>query len=239
MNIEIYPRKLFTKFLYLILILLFANVIGIVSKFYFDHDNIYELIPWFDFDTELNIPTIYSSFALIFVSILFSIIASTHKRLGSSYFPWLVLAIIFLFLSIDEIASIHERIGVPVRKSLSTSGLLFYAWVIPYGNAWVIPYGIALVVFVITYFRFLMSLPNKIMIFFVVSGATFVAGAIGFELLGGRHHDLYGTNNLIYSLLYTCEEFLEMLGIVIFIYTLLLYIASQFKYFTITINEQR
>ncbi len=231
MNIEIYPKKIFTKFLYLILILLFANVIGLVSKFYFDHGSIYGLIPLFDFDAEKNIPTLYSSFALIIVSILLSIIASTHRRLDSSYFPWLGLAIIFLFLSIDEIASIHERFGAAVRESLNTSGLLYYAWVIPY--------GIALVVFVITYLKFLMSLSKQIIILFVVSGVTFVAGAIGFELLGGRQDDLYGTNNLTYAFFYTCEEFLEMLGIVIFIYTLLLYIASQFKFLTITINEQR
>jgi len=109
--------------------------------------------------------------------------------------------------------------------------LLYYAWVIPY--------GIALMVFIITYIKFLMSLPKQIIILFVVSGAIFVAGAIGFELLGGRQHDLYGTNNLTYRFFYTCEEFLEMLGIVIFIYTLLLYIAGQFKFLTITINEQR
>jgi len=231
LNIEIYPRNIFTKFLYLILILLFANVIGIVSKFYFGHGHIYGLIPLFDFNSEKNIPTLYSSFALVFVSILLSFIAAIHKRKGSFYFSWLGLAIIFLFLSIDEIASIHERFGAPVRESLNTSGLLFFAWVIPY--------GIALMVFVIAYFKFLISLPKKIMTLFVVSGATFVAGAIGFELLGGRQFELYGKNNLIYSFLYTCEEFLEMLGIVIFIYTLLSYIASQFKFLTITINEQR
>ncbi len=81
-----------------------------------------------------------------------------------------------------------------------------------------------------------MSLPKKIMILFIVSGTTFVAGAIGFEMLCGRHHALYGKNDLVYSIFYTCEEFLEMLGIVIFIYTLLLYIASQFKLLTISIQ---
>jgi hypothetical protein len=203
---------------------------GIVSKFYFGHDYIYGLIPMFDFSAEMNIPTLYSSFALMIVSILLSIIASTHKRLGSSYCPWLGLAIIFLFLSIDEIALIHERFNEPVSQLINTTGLLYYPWVIPY--------GIASVVFVIIYLKFLMSLPPKMIILFVVSGATFVAGAIGFESLAGRHHELYGKNNLIYPFYYTCEEFLEMFGIVIFIYTLLSYIASQFKVLTISINEQ-
>ena len=90
---------------------------------------------------------------------------------------------------------IHERLRVPVRNSLGVSGLLY--------NAWVIPYGIALVVFVIAYLRFLMSLPKKIMILFIVSGATFVAGAIGFESLSGRQNELYGRNTFNYSLFST------------------------------------
>ena len=206
-----------------------ANIIGIVSKFYFDHDYIYGLIPLFDFDGEMNIPTLYSSFALIIVSILLSVIALTYKRMDSSYLPWLGLAIIFLFLSIDETTAIHERLQKPVRETLNASGLLYFAWVIPY--------GIALTVFVIAYLKFLMSLPKNIMILFVVSGATFVSGALGFEMLGGMYVEVYGGESLLYAFLYTCEEFLEMLGIVIFIYTLLTYIVSQFKFLELSINE--
>ncbi len=185
----------------------------------------------FNFNTESNIPTFYSSVALLIVSILLSIIALAHKRLDSSYFHWLGLAVIFLFLSFDEITVVHEGLIAPVRQSLNTTGLLY--------NAWVILYGIALMVFAITYLKFLMSLPKKIMILFVVSGTTYVAGVIGFELLGGWLVQLHGSNNMTFSILYTCEEFFEMFGIVIFIYTLLLYMASQFKFLTISINEER
>ena len=83
-----------------------------------------------------------------------------------------------------------------------------------------------------------MSLSKRIKNLFVTSGITFVIGAIGFELLGGRHSDLNGEDNLTYSLIYTCEEFLEMLGIVIFIYALLIYLAKQFKPLTLSLNEQ-
>lgn len=233
MKIEIYPKQIFNKFLYLILILLFLNIIGIVSMFYFDFDNQYInfLITLTNFNSEKNIPTLYSSFALIIVSILLSFIASLHKRLGSSYLPWLGLGIIFLFLSIDEVSGIHERFNAPVRELMSVSGFLFHAWIIPY--------GIALTGFVIIYSKFLISLPKKIMILFIVSGATFVTGAIGLEMLGSKHVSLYGKETLVYSFLYTCEEFLEMLGIVIFIYTLLLYIASQFKLLTMSIKDDR
>ena len=230
MNIEIPPRVVFTKFLCLIFVLLFFNIVGIISKFYLNN-NAYGLIPLFDFSAEKNIPTFFSSVILLFASSLLSIIAVTNKRNGAKYLAWLWLAIIFLYLSIDEIASIHEMLTDPVRKLFNTSGLLYYAWVIPY--------GIALIVFVVVYFKFLIRLPNYIKRLFVISGATFVSGAIGFELFGGRHFELHGRDNLIYSSLYTCEEFLEMLGIVIFIYALLLYIVIQFKSLTIIVNESK
>ena len=229
MNFEIHPREVFVKLLCLIFALLFFNVMGIISKSYFDHDYIYRLIRLFDFDTEKSIPTLYSTLALLFASTLLSIIAITHKRNGSAYLSWLGLAFIFLFLSIDEIVRLHERLISPVRESLNTSGVLYYAWLIPY--------GVALIAFVIAYLKFLTELPRNIMILFVVSGATYVLGAVGFEMVGGRHAELYGIDNLLYSFFYTCEEFLEMLGIVIFIYALLTYILSQFKSLTITVNE--
>ena len=71
------------------------------------------------------------------------------------------------------------------------------------------------------------------MVLFLISGTTFFLGAVGFEMLGGQEHELHGNNGLYYSLLYTCEEFFEMLGIAIFIYTLLEYIKIEFKYFKI------
>lgn len=230
MHFEVSPRQIFIKLSVIILILLSANVTGIVFRFYLGHNTVTQwFYPLFDFNTEKNIPTLYSSLTLICSCILLLCIASIHKRLGSPYFYWLGLTIVFLFLSIDEIASIHEMLIAPVTKLLHVSGFFFYAWVIPYGSA--------LILFVIFYLKFLLSLPRKIMYLFLVSGTTFITGAIGFELLGGRQHNLYGDNNIRYSLFYTCEESFEMLGIAIFIYTLLLYISSQFKPFTLSINE--
>lgn len=230
MNIEIYPKKVFLILLCLIFALLFLNVIGIISALYFDH-NLSVLIPLFNFNNENNIPTIYSILLLLSASALLLIIAIAHKKNSSAYLSWLGLAFIFLFLSIDEGAMIHENFTKLVRELLNTSGVFYYAWIIPY--------GVALIVFVIVYLKFLINLPRNIMILFVASGATFVSGAIGFEMLAGWYVELYGKNDLLFSFFYTCEEFLEMLGIAIFIYTLLTYIISQFKSLTITVNESK
>ena len=227
-----YPILLLKIFLSVITILLIANLvsIGIQLNFQIYHDNYYvnSVVKLFDFNEERNIPTLYSSFALIIASILLFTITSIHRKNGSPYYYWLGLGFIFLFLSVDEIASIHERLILPLRELLQTSGFLYFAWVIPY--------GIAFLIFSIAYSKFLFSLPNKTKLLFIVSGATFIAGAIGFELIGGKRVELYGEDNFIYCLIYTCEEFLEMLGIVIFNYALITYITEHIKGLKIAIK---
>lgn len=229
MNLDVCPKAVFKKLFFLIVILLSLNILGLISKFYFGHDQVYGLISLFNFDTEKNVPTFYSSVAILCSSAVLFFIAFSHKKNGLRYLGWMGLAVIFLFLSIDEITSLHERLAQPVRSLLDTSGLLYFAWVIPY--------GLAVVVFVMVYSRFLFKLPRNIMILFILSGGIFISGAIGIELFGGRYNELYGSENIIYSLIYTLEEFLEMLGIALFIYALLTYIESEFGLLTIGVNQ--
>ncbi len=73
-------------------------------KLYMGFDSVRGLIPLFDFRTEMNIPTLYSSFALIICSILLWFISIKHYKAGSSHIPWFGLAILFVFLSVDETA---------------------------------------------------------------------------------------------------------------------------------------
>ena len=82
--------------------------------------------------------------------------------------------------------------------------------------------------FVAAYAKFLLDLPSRTRVLFISSGILFVTGAIGFELIGGWYADKHGTGNITYALITTCEELLEMLGIALFIYTLLKYIVDTF-----------
>ncbi len=228
MKIQIQPGDVFKKLTLAITVLLFMNTLGLISKFQFDHDNVYGLITLFDFNQEKNIPTLFSSFLLIITSAVLASITSTQKKLQSPYIAWGGLSLIFMFLSIDEFVSLHEMLVTPVRTLLNTSGALRYAWVIPYGAM--------LIVFVISYLKFLYALPRKIGTLFILSGGVYVTGALGFELIGSWYHDNYGTDNLMYSMIYTTEELLEMLGITLFITTLLLHIGLTYKDAVITIN---
>ena len=226
MDIEISPRKVLVILLSMIGFLLFANVAGIVSKYGFGHDSVYGLVNLFDFDQEMNLPTLYSSIQLIVACLLLSIIGAKHRLNGENYVLWIALAVIFLFLAVDETALIHEVIGVRISKAFEPTGLFYYAWVIPY--------GIAVLVFVITFSKFLFALPKETKWRFIASGAIYVTGAIGFEMLSGISDQSYGVNSVFYSMFYTCEELLEMVGIALFIYALLAYISNEFQYLRAT-----
>ncbi len=179
------------------------------------------MVSLFNFDTEANIPTFYSALALLFASFLLLYIGFLQRKQREPWVAWLGLGLIFFYLAIDEAISIHEHVGLPFEQFVDASGLLFFTWVIPY--------GIALLLLTILYWKFLMALPRRITVLFIVSAVVFVAGAIGFELLGGRQYEAHGADDIVYAILYTCEESLEMLGTAIFIYALLLYIARRFE----------
>jgi len=229
MEIKLNPGRSLRFFLSVISLLLCANIVVLITKFYFGHDRVFGLSRLFDFNTEQNIPTLYSSVALLLASLLLGFIAWMHKRAHAAYVLWAILAVIFLFLSIDETSAIHENLGTNLRELLNTSGLLYYSWVLPYGAF--------LGILVIVYAKFLLRLDTHIRVLFLLAGGIFISGSIVIESLGGQEHDLYGKGTLWYAVLYTCEEFLEMLGIVIFIYALLKYILTQLDCVKITITQ--
>lgn len=227
MNYELTPIKVLKVHIICIIMLILANLLGIFSTIHLGHDYIYGIIPLFDFNTEKNIPTLFSTIMLLICSGLNGLIALKNSKVKISPGPWIGLSLIFLFLSIDELNGIHERFSAPSSWAFEASGPLYYAWVAPY--------GLALIVFILVYSRFLLHLPRNIMLLFLASGAIFVSGALGFEMLGGNFAEASGTNNLTYCLYYTTEESLEMLGIALFLFTLLTYITNTFHQLKVSI----
>ncbi len=216
MTITYEPKKVAVFLGILIVCLIMANMVGIVSKYYFGDSR----IALFDLDREENVPTLYSSSTLLLCAGLLAVIATARKRQGrGDYLYWAGLAVVFLFLSIDETAGLHERLIKPLRSALHTSGILFYAWVIPY--------GIFLIAMMLIYLRFLFSLAVRFRYLIIFAGILYVAGALGGELIGGYWVELHGVENITYALITTCEESLEMAGVLVFIYALMSYITSE------------
>jgi hypothetical protein len=204
------------------LFLIFAAVMGLLSVYVLGYDYVFGLIDLFNLNNENNLPTFFSALLLLVCSLLLFVIASFRKSAGQPAGYWLGLALIFLFLSIDEDASIHEVLIVPLRTMLEVSGPFYYAWVIPYGLV-VLAIGVA-------YIPFLFRLPRDIRRLIVIAGSLYVSGALGVELIEGWYYAAHDeTEDLVYELLVTFEESLEMLGTIVFCYALLLFLADELK----------
>jgi hypothetical protein len=121
-------------------------------------------------------------------------------------------------VAIDEAVAIHEYFTEVFRNSLNLSGYLYYAWVIPY--------GIGVLALAFAYIPFFLKLDLRMFKLMMLSGAVFITGAIGLELIGGKWF-VEGSPKLTLMILYTVEELLEMVGVSIFIYSLLWYISIR------------
>ncbi|MCO4820845.1 MAG: hypothetical protein KC469_02175 [Flavobacteriaceae bacterium] len=218
MILQIRPKKILGVLLIIILCLEIANIMGLV--FYFNDNNIKWLFNLFNIRTEGNIPTYYSSITILFASLLLGFISLFRKTHGLNYALWLILSIIFFYLSIDESVQLHERVGIFFDRIINLTGYLSWGWVIPY--------GIFFIIFsVVYYFKFLPQLPKKIFRLFIISGAIYVIGAIGFEMFAAKNYNSDNYSVILNVTLYSIEECLEMIGIALFIYSLLLYIKEE------------
>lgn len=166
----------------------------------------------FDTAKEANITSWFSSELLLIAGALLLLIARVKTHSSDKYSNhWNAMAWFFFFLSMDEIAGLHEELIVPLRNATGATGIFHFAWVMV-----AIP---LVLLFVLINIRFLFSLPRKTAYQFVVAGALFVTGALGFEMLGGLFNGVTG----IYRGLTATEETLENIGAGLFIVALLTY----------------
>ncbi|MGB3681953.1 MAG: hypothetical protein WA990_05650 [Rubrobacteraceae bacterium] len=170
----------------------------------------------FELDSDQNIPTWYSSSMLLICAGLLAIIAAAARR-NIYRIQWIGLSLIFLYLSADEAASIHEKMSPAVERLIPISGFSDYAWIFLYAPL--------VLIFALAYLGFLRALPAETKHLFILAGSLYVAGALGMEAIDGTYASIYGSSNVVYSLLTHIEEVLEMLGVVVFFYSLLLYIS--------------
>jgi hypothetical protein len=212
-------------------VLVAASTFGQFSTYYLGHAHLFGLVNLLSLDREANIPSWYASTTLLLCSALLGFIAMA-RRTGSDrrWRYWAGLSAIFLLLSIDEAASIHELSIEPLQQQLGLGGFFHWAWVIP-GMLFVAVLGVV-------YLRFMLSLPRQTRVLFVLAAAAFVGGALGVEMLGAAWFTEHGRRNMGYSLYWTAEETLEMIGVVIFIYALLRYVEKEIGYVRIGVGAR-
>ncbi len=191
------------------------SISGPTQEFFLDL-----FIDKFSVNTENNVPTYFNTVILAIAAFLTFVIASAkHTHKDKYRYDWSLLGLVFLYISIDEAAVIHEEFSRLFKDLPDMSGWLHYKWVIP-GMA-------ALLILGLVFIRFFLHLDKRFKIFFLISAALYLCGALGGELFSGHYANAFGTKNFTYSAMTTVEESLEWLGVTLMIYTLLKYIETH------------
>ncbi len=225
-QVNLSPNSLLRSLLKIVAVVVLSHVVVHLASAAFDIAStpLAGFFRFFDMGAEANFPTYISALSLLFASLLCLLIARQDSLISRSRRRgWMGLAIGLFLMSFDEAAMIHDGVvGVFLEQAFGTGeGVFRYTWYIPY-----IPLMFVLALVYIPFFR---RLPARYSSLFVLSGVVYFGGALGLEMLesygtsaGGFF--LYGRN--MTGLLRLCEESLEMLGIVILIYSLARYLAD-------------
>ena len=222
MTLNLSPKRTLITLLSIIALLSLAHIGQLIAYFVIADSDQFDFIQLLDFDYEANLPSFYSSLALLLCAVLLWTISADKKRQQALYTRhWQGLALIFLFLSIDEASGLHEELGdfVESLALFEASGMLYFAWVVPY--------SLLLITFAFAYLKFVINLPTPFGWQFFACGSLFIIGAVGFETISATEADINGTETIKYSVLYTIEEICEMTAIAFFCNTLLRYLAQH------------
>lgn len=212
-------RKIVRGAIFIAVALLLLNLTGILLAEILMIESwiVNALVYYFDAAREQSVPTLFSSLLLFVASVLLFIIFLIREKKKHRN-AWFILGAVFLFLLLDESTAIHEQFNRLRPIMGDETGYLYYTWIVPY--------AIFLVIFAIVMCRFVFSLPAITRNTMILSGVVYVSAALGFEIFEGVSSKAEGAGNLQDRLLTAGEEFLEMIGVTIFIKSLFGYMEN-------------
>jgi len=223
------PRRVACFFLGLVVMVV---IVGTIANYCIFHvasspeSNGAKVLRRFDLGHEPSIPNMYSSVALLCSAALLALIGRLeHRSRQTGWIYWYGLAIVFIGLGIDEAVLFHEMIDAAIKNFIDTSGFLYLPWVVVG--------GIFALVFAIIFIPFVARKSKRTLWLFILAGAVFISGAIGMEIVASVIFENSGSEELgkqtiSHTIAQSIEELCEMLGIVLFIYALIDYLAARF-----------
>lgn len=174
----------------------------------------------FNMDNEHVLQSYFSGLLLLIPAALLLVIAAWKQKTKAPFaIQWALLGLIFLYMTVDEVIQIHENWDVPLSNLISSKGYFYIDWV---RSA-----VILVAIFGLLYLRFFFNLPRRTMLLFGLSGAVYLMGVLGLEMLAGEYVSTYQQWGYDYGMLVAREETLEMLGMSLFIFTLHDYIRRH------------
>ena len=224
------PSVIISRLSIVFVILSILNLMVQLSKYAFGYREQWMFI--FNMDREVNFPTLYTVLILYLCSFLIKHIRQSDYEQGKTNLLkyWKTLRYVFIYLALDEALQIHEIFIIPdLGKQLP--GLFHFVWVVPY--------GLVALYFVNYFWKFVFLLPPKTRNNFILSGAIYIGAALGLEMVEGVWVRIAGgMQNLVYALISSVEEMLEIVAILLLINTLLNYIIkyNQEQEFSVELN---
>jgi hypothetical protein len=221
------PRTVVLVLSTIVVSLLLADLVMQYIRYFHGIDRL-QFVRLLDLDSENNLSAWYSSVALLLCAVMLAIIGLHHRGQAKKFARhWLALAILFLCLSIDEAASIHEMSDGVIHRWLLARGHLD-ATLAVIGTAWLLAGFVFTIIVAVTFWRFLMQLPKPTMWSFLIAGGLYFGGAVGVEAVSNHLLNYHsGSKTLGYEFLVALEEAMEMFGVILFIRSLMVYMANQ------------
>ena len=206
----------------------FAFVLALISliaqfiKYIGGVEKAYGLIPMMDVDREMSVPSLFSVQLIFSLVLILSVITFYKYKLRDPFrIQWGILALGFLAMAFDEGASIHELIVTPLKHLLGNNLPDFLTFV------WVLPGMLIVLLLAVYYYKFFMSFSGHMKKWLLISGGTYLCGLLAMELVGGYILGIFGIRSLVYNIVVTIEESLEMAGLILAIYTFLDYFGTD------------
>jgi hypothetical protein len=178
-------------------------------------------------DRELNLPTLFSSALLLMAALLMQRLGQSSDRIAAQ--DWRLLSKIFIFLALDEALQIHEILIIPGLRHQVHPAL---------ASTWVVPYAVLALIMLWRFRHFLGSISRATASRLLRSGAVYIGGAIGMEMIGSFavRSSLIRLHSPWYGAITGLEEALELLGIILLIDALLRALLDQRKSIDLTLR---
>jgi hypothetical protein len=226
-HLSIDPWGYFKALLTIIVVLHIFSAFAVWARVSGAPDYLNDVAWYFNVGLEQNIPTLYSVLIWSTAAAITGLIARFEVSEKTPFKGrWRALSLIFLFLAFDEGMTFHEHIGDLTEEYLTPidwiapTGYLYFIWVLPYGGLVMLLAGL--------YAPFLDALPSRTKWGLILSAAVFLGGAMGIEMISASVYETKTVrHSVLYAVLYSIEEFFEMLGVALLNYFMLDYLRAR------------
>jgi hypothetical protein len=169
-----------------------------------------QIIGYLDVEAERSLYTWYSTCILLLTGFIASCHADRVGRHGPHFRQWVGIGVLFVYLSLDEMLSVHEKLSAIGGRIVEPTGFFRYSWVVPgLFLAGIVAFSLSSLV---------LDLPKRQRFWTIASGAIFLGGAVGMEMISGKIAFVLSRDTLLYQAVNSVEEAMEVIAVLMFMW---------------------